>query len=124
MNPHLASSLGIATAAIAAAMVMASGDARAEDITVDNTPFISKASRAEVRSEVFKRPRQDTSNEWSSQQSEPTYKSSLTRAQVRESFLQSRAEVSSMNAEDSGSSSYMKRRSASGANVLGGPEAP
>ncbi len=122
MNPHLASSLGIATAAIAAALVIASGDAQADDITVDNTPFISKASRAEVRSDI-KRSGPGPLTEWTWQQNEPMQqKSSVSGAQVREDYLRSRGEVSSLTAEDSGSSYFIKRRPpVSRTDVMGAP---
>jgi hypothetical protein len=121
MNPHLASSLTLVTAAAAAALVMASGNAYADDITIDNTPFISKASRAEVRSD-FKRSGTSPLTEWNTQQSDPVQSnSSYTSSQARSDYVRSRGEVLSVTSEDSGSSYFKMRDPRRAASIMGAP---
>ena len=106
MNRNLASTLTItATAAAAFAMAaMASSNAYADDITVDNTPFVSSKTRAEVQAEVMGQAMSIASSEWATQMNEPRQTmSDLTRAQVTAEYLAARREVSALNAEDSGS---------------------
>ena len=105
MNRNLASTLTItATAAAAFALAaMACNNAYADDITVDNTPFVSSKTRAEVQAEI-PGPMSIASNEWATQMNEPRQTmSDLTRAQVTAEYLAARREVSALNAEDSGS---------------------
>ena len=106
MNRNLASTLTItATAAAAFALAaLACNNAYADDITVDNTPFVSSKTRAEVQAEAMGQS-SIASSEWATQMNEPRQTTSdLTRAQVTAEYLASRREVSAMNAEDSGSS--------------------
>jgi hypothetical protein len=106
MNRNLASTLTItATAAAAFAMAaLASTNAYADDITVDNTPFVSSKTRAEVQAEVIGQNMSIASSEWATQMNEPRQTmSDLTRAQVTAEYLAARREVSALNAEDSGS---------------------
>lgn len=125
MNPAMASALGVATAATAAALVIASGDALADDITVDNTPFVSSASRAEVRSELLQRSGRSRpdSTEWARQYNQQSpYKSSITPAQARADYISARREVSERYGEDSGSNYYyIKRPSPNAATRMGAP---
>ena len=76
MNRNLASILTITTttaAAILAVAAMTSGTAYADDITVDNTPFVSTKTRAEVRAEVMGQAEalRTASSEWSMNQHVP-----------------------------------------------------
>jgi hypothetical protein len=107
MNRNLASSLTIvSTAAAAFALAaMASGNAYADDITVDNTPFVSTRTRAEVQAEVMGRAEQlrMANSEWSTQQHQQSESSGLTRAQVTAAYIASRLEANALNSEDSGS---------------------
>jgi hypothetical protein len=107
MNRNLASTLTIvSTAAAAFALAaMASGNAYADDITVDNTPFVSTRTRAEVQAEVMGRAEQlrMANSEWSTQQHQQSESSGLTRAQVTAAYIASRLEANALNSEDSGS---------------------
>jgi hypothetical protein len=107
MNRNLASTLTIvSTAAAAFALAaMASGNAYADDITVDNTPFVSTRTRAEVQAEVMGRAEQlrMANSEWSTQQHQRSESSGLTRAQVTAAYIASRLEANALNSEDSGS---------------------
>jgi hypothetical protein len=107
MNRNLASTLTIvSTAAAAFALAaMASSNAYADDITVDNTPFVSTRTRAEVQAEVMGRAEQlrMANSEWSTQQHQPSEASVLTRAQVKAEYIASRREANAFNSEDSGS---------------------
>ena len=111
MNRNLASTLAIASTAAAALAfaAMASSNAYADDITIDNTPFISTRTRAEVRADVMGQSEQlrMASSELTMQQAAPA-SSDYTRAQAKADFLASRNEVSALNSEDSGSS-YLAR---------------
>ena len=109
MDRNLASTLTItATAAAAFALAaLASSNAYADDITVDNTPFVSSKTRAEVQAEVIGQDMTIASSEWAGQMNEPRRTMSyLTRAQSTAEFLSARREVSALNAEDSGSSYF------------------
>jgi 4'-phosphopantetheinyl transferase EntD len=110
MNRNLASTLTIvSTAAAAFALAaMASGNAYADDITVDNTPFVSTTTRAEVQAEVMGRAEQlrMANSEWATQQHQLSEPSSLSRAQVKAEYIASRREANALNSEDSGSSYF------------------
>lgn len=110
MNRNLASTLTIvSTGAVAFALAtMAPGAAYADDITIDNTPFVSTRTRAEVQAEVMGRAEQlrMASSEWSTQQQQPFQPSGLTRAQVTAEYIASRLEANALNSEDSGSSYF------------------
>jgi hypothetical protein len=106
MNRNIASTLTIAaTAAAAFAMAaLACNNAYADDITIDNTPFVSGKTRAEVQAEVMGQDMSIASSEWAAQMNEPRRTmSDLTRAQVTAEYLSARREVGALNAEDSGS---------------------
>lgn len=121
MNPHLASSLALVAAAAAASLVVASGNAYADDITIDNTPFISKASRADVRSE-FKRSGVSPLTEWNTQQGERVQSDpSYTGSQARSDYIRSRGEVWSVTSEDSGSSYFKMRDPRRATATMGAP---
>jgi len=109
MNRNLATALTfVSTGAAALALAaIASGNAYADDITIDPTPFVSTRTRAEVRSEVMGQGEalRMASSEWSTQMNSTMLpQSTVTRAQVRAEYIASRREVNALNGEDSGSS--------------------
>lgn len=83
--------------------------ARADDITIDPTPFVSSASRAEVMGEL-QQFRQSGIDPWADSYN-PTqhFVSERSRADVQADYLRSRDDVSALNGEDSGSV-YLARR--------------
>jgi hypothetical protein len=91
-------------AATLAAIVMA-GSALAETPTIDNTPFISTKTRAEVQAELFSHRDQlsSSASEWFLQQNEARNVSGYTRQQARAEYIASREQVRAMNSEDGGS---------------------
>jgi hypothetical protein len=109
MNRNFASVLTVTTtaAAVFAVAAIASGNAYADDITIDHTPFVSSKSRAEVQAEVMGRAEQlrIASSEWSMNQSSQP-KSSYTRAQATADYIAARDEVNARNSEDSGSAYF------------------
>lgn len=112
MNRNLASILTITTttaAAVLAVAAMTSGTAYADDITVDNTPFVSTKTRAEVQAEVMGQAEalRLASSEWSMNQAAQP-RSAHTSAQAKADYIASRSEVHALTAEDSGSS-YLAR---------------
>ena len=89
--------------AIAAFAALAGTAARADDITVDNTPFNSVKTRAEVQAELaqFK---QSGVNPWSISYNQlAKFQSTRSRADVQAEYLAERNLVAAMTAEDSGS---------------------
>ena len=111
MNRKLASTLTITStaAAIFAVAAIASGNAYADDITIDTTPFVSTKTRAEVRAEVMGQAEQlrIAHSEWSMQSNHAVLpSSSYTRAQAQAEYIAARDQVKALNAEDSGSSYF------------------
>ncbi|HWP10371.1 MAG TPA: hypothetical protein VNN06_01010 [Ramlibacter sp.] len=109
MNRNLASALTIVSTAAAAFAfaAMASGNAYADDITVDNTPFVSTRTRAEVQAEVMGQAEQlrMANSEWSTQLNQPSRpQGGLTSAQAKAEYIAARNQVNALNSEDSGSS--------------------
>jgi len=123
MNTNLAPYLGFAAAAAAAILSLMSQPAHADDITIDPTPFVSTASRAEVRAGTIKSPRTDTYSEWGSQYNEQRpFKSAQTSAEARAEYLRNRDSVHELTAEDSGSNYLlMGRKARSPQSVMGAP---
>jgi vacuolar-type H+-ATPase catalytic subunit A/Vma1 len=96
MNRNIASALVIAAAAVA-------GNAFADDITLDNTPFVGSKTRAEVQAELAQFKRAGTSP-WSTQYNQlAKFQSTKSRAEVVAEFTAARDEVAALNSEDSGS---------------------
>lgn len=92
----------IATALVVAAAAVA-GSAYADDITVDNTQFVSQKSRAEVVAELGQYKKSGV-NVWSTQYNPlKNFKSGKTVAEVRADYIASRNEVNAFTGEDSGS---------------------
>lgn len=129
MTYTTASGLTLATTVAAALAVtaIASGKAFADDITIDDTPFVSTRTRAEVRNELLRPADRESAftTEWTLQQDPaPVIKSSYTSQQARAEFKTSRQIVSALNGEDSGSAYFMKRSFGPRANAgatMGGP---
>jgi Domain of unknown function (DUF4148) len=97
MNRNLISAVVLAAAALGA------GQAFADDITIDTTPFTSTKSRAEVQAELSQYKAAGV-NPWSTSYNPlKSFQSTKSVADVRGEFLASRNEVAAMNAEDSGS---------------------
>ena len=108
----------IASVSVTVAVALACGSAFADDITIDNTPFASMKSRAEVQGELMRRPQLALRYGYS-----PQRRSTYTREQARSDYAAAQDEVSALNGEDSGSA-YLAGTSASHANsraMMGGP---
>lgn len=109
MNRNLATTLTfVSTGAAALALAaIASGNAYADDITIDPTPFVSSRTRAEVQAEVMGQGEalRIASSEWSTQMNATMLpQSTVTRAQVTQEYIATRREANALNGEDSGSS--------------------
>lgn len=129
MDRNLTSLLTLgATAAISVTLaVVAPDNAYADDITVDTTTFSADRTRAEVRAELLGRAAvlKTGSGEWALQRDpSPFVRSASTRQQAQAEYKASRAYVSALTAEDSGSSFLVRAVAAPAANpgaTLGGP---
>ena len=99
----IAYSSSVAAATLAA--IVMSGSALAETPTIDNTPFVSTKTRAEVQAELFSHRDQlsSSASEWVSQQNETHHASNYTRQQARAEYIASREQVRAMNSEGGGS---------------------
>jgi hypothetical protein len=111
MNRNFASTLALTTTAAAAFALaaLASGNAYADDITIDNTPFVSSRTRAEVQAEVMGQGEvlRMANSEWSTQSNHASLPhSDFSREQAKAEYIASRREVNALNAEDSGSSYF------------------
>ncbi|MDB5874939.1 MAG: hypothetical protein JWQ07_4381 [Ramlibacter sp.] len=96
MNRNIASALVIAAAALA-------GNAFADDITVDTTPFAGTRSRVEVQAELAQYKAAGV-NPWSTQYNPlKQFRSARTREQVTAEYVANRDEVAALTGEDSGS---------------------
>jgi hypothetical protein len=92
-----------AVGAFAAVAAFASTAANADDITIDNTPFQSTRTRAEVLAELGQFKKSGV-NPWSNRYNQLAgFNSSKTRAQVQAEYVAARNEVAAMSGEDSGS---------------------
>jgi hypothetical protein len=127
MNRNLATVLTfVSTGAAALALAaIASGNAYADDITIDPTPFVSTRTRAEVQAELMGQGEalRMASSEWSTQMNTATLpQSTVTRAQVKAEYIASRREVNALNAEDSGSSYLASLPRRGGGLIMAGSE--
>jgi hypothetical protein len=126
MNRKLASVLTVTTtaAALFAVAAIASGNAYADDITIDPTPFVSSKSRAEVRAEFLGQSALErNASEWSMQLNQPAQpNSAYTREAAQAEYIASRDEVNARNSEDGGSSYFATLpRGKDTTLVMGGP---
>ena len=87
-----------------ALVLAAAGNAFADDITLETTPFTSVATRAQVQAEL-QQFRQAGVNPWA-QAYNPLaqFRSSIVRSQATADYLASRDAVAAFGSEDSGSS--------------------
>jgi hypothetical protein len=119
MNRKFAFVLALAAAA--------AGNAFADDITIDPTPFVSTQSRAQVQAEL-KQFQQSGTDPWSMQYDPLAgFTSSRTRAQAEAEYLASRKEVAALTSEDSGSAYLARNESAHAASrthLAGQPRNP
>jgi hypothetical protein len=89
--------------AVAAFAAFASAAARADDITIDNTPFQSARTRAEAQAELGQYKKAGV-NPWSTYYNQLAgFHSTKTRAEVQAEYRAERDQVAIMNREDSGS---------------------
>jgi hypothetical protein len=111
MKRHLAIALVLAAA----------GNAFADDITVDATPFTSTASRAQVQAEL-QQFRQSGVNPWA-QTYNPLaqFSSNVTRAQVTAGYIASRDAVAAFGSEDSGAAYLARQQAADTIRLAGQP---
>lgn len=97
----------VAAATVAAALMSTS--AYAEGPILQDTPFVSTRSRAEVQAELLGQAEQvrTGSTEWAMQFNEPArLRSAYTTEQAKAEYKSSRDVVHAMNSEDSGSSYF------------------
>ena len=125
MNQRIASTLAFAATAgaIAAAAIIASGKAYADDITIDGTVFVSSRTRAEVRGEVLQHPQLVTAaaGEWVMQHNQaPVLASAYSRDQARLEYQMARDEVRAITSEDSGSAYFARRPTGTDRTLLAG----
>jgi hypothetical protein len=108
---------------IALASIAASGQVFADDITIDNTPFTSTATRAQVRSELQQFRAAGVNTLADDYQPLQQFRSTKTRAEVTAEFLRSRDAVAAFTGEDSGSFylSQQKGRAVPAATLAGQP---
>ena len=128
LNPHESTDMkrNLPFASLVAAIALGySGVARADDITIDPTPFVSTASRADVRAEL-EAYRKSGVNPWArSYNPLRHFRSERTRAEVTAEYIAERKAVAALNGEDSGSQYLARTRRAGSAPVyLGGREVP
>jgi len=102
----------IASAFILAAAV--TGNAFADDITVDHTPFLAHKSRAEVQAELAQFKAAGV-NPWSIRYNHLAgFASTKSRLEVASDYIANRDSVSALNGEDSGSAYLAKIAARSG----------
>lgn len=123
MNRHFASVLTFAsaTAAVACAAAIASGNAYAEGPIGDNTAFVGTRTRAEVKAELMAQPDlvRFGATEWAMQHNQvPAFQSGYTSAQARSQYQAAREEVSALTSEDSGSSYLARQRTPTNAGTM------
>jgi hypothetical protein len=95
MNRNIAFAFVLATAA--------AGNAFADDITVETTPFVSTMTRAEVQADM-QQARSSGIDPWAQDYDQLAgFRSERTRADVTAEYTAERASVSALNGEDSGS---------------------
>jgi hypothetical protein len=109
MNRHLPSAIAagaVTTIALLAAAVIASTPAYADDITVEQSPFVSSRTQEEVSAEL-KRP-YPGGNPWSGAYNMFQARSNATSEQIQGEYTSSRDRANAFHGEDSGSVHIMK----------------
>lgn len=112
--------------AIVLVLTAAAGGSFADDITIDTTPFVSTATRAEVQADL-KAFKQSRVNPWSNRYDPlAQFSSQRTRADVTAEYTEARDEVAALNGEDSGSASLAAHggHGAPATSVAGQPRNP
>jgi hypothetical protein len=100
-------------------LVASAGSALADDITIDNTPFVSTRTRAEVLAEL-QQFKASGVNPWSQNFDQlKAFRSATTRAQVSAEYLASREQTAATTGEDSGAT-WLAARKPAAAPVLAG----
>ena len=120
MNHNFPSAIavGAVTAlALVAAAVIASAPAYADDITVEQSPFVSSRTREEVSAEL-KVP-YPGGNPWSSAYNMFQGRSTTSSEQVQGDYIKARDEANALHGEDSGSVSIMKAQGSPAPGVTG-----
>lgn len=128
MNRNLEAALtfaavaAVATAAAVTLIVPRAAAAATGDITPDPAPFVSTASRADVRADLLQGSQFARDTEWVQQANAAVrFKSSVTPAQAREQYKMARGEVEALTSEDSGSMYLKLRPGRNATNVMGAP---
>jgi hypothetical protein len=113
MHPRFASALGYAVVTAGACVAaLINAKAYAESPTIDNTPFVSTRTRAEVQAEVMAPREALGSAEWSAQGNDTQRTASgYTRSDAVAAYRASRDESKAFTGEDSGSM-YLAQRMA------------
>ena len=125
MNRNLPSAIAtgaIATVALLAVAVIASTPAYADDITVEQSPFVSSLTREEVSAEL-KTPYVG-GNPWSGSYNMFQARSTATSEQVQSEYKVSRDRANAFHGEDSGSVLIMKAPGPLGPSSTGAMGAP
>lgn len=117
MTRKIALAMEIAVGAAAIAAAAAITPAHADDITIDDSPWTSTASRAEVRAQLMK---SGSITEWTMQFNESRVKTDYARGQARAEYLAARDEVRALNGEDSGSA-YLGKTPVNARAIMGAP---
>lgn len=115
MNRKIAIAIAIAAAA--------AGNAFADDITVDNHPFVSSRSAAEVAGEYL--ASRDQVAALTAEDSGSAYlarglQSTRSRAEVAGEYIASRAQVAALTGEDSGSGYLARSRAVRASTTVAG----
>lgn len=117
-NLELNMNRNIAIAILAAAA--ATGNAFADDITIDTTPFVSSRSRTEVQAELAQY-KQSGVNPWSISYNQlRAFQGAKTREQVTGEYITARDRVAAFTGEDSGSAYLARSRAVDAGTTLAG----
>lgn len=125
MNRNLPSAIAtgaVATVALLAVAVIASTPAYADDITAEQSPFVSSRTRQEVSAEL-KTPYAG-GNPWSGSYNMFQARSTATSAQIQSEYKVSRDKANGFHGEDSGSVLIMKAQGPLGPSSTGTMGAP
>jgi hypothetical protein len=124
MNRNLPSAIAtgaVTTIALLAVAFIASTPAYADDITVEQSPFVSSRTRQEVSAEL-KIP-YPGGNPWSGSYNMFQARGTTTSEQIQGEYSMNRDKANAFHGEDSGSVYILKAQSLapSSASVMGGP---
>lgn len=125
MEHQLAMAPAIAVAVVATLAVFTPERARADDITIDSSPFVSSTTRDAVRGELKAHPEvvRQMASEWELQGNlVPRVQSPYTSSQARADYIKERSDVNALYGEDSGSNSPWVLKGPSDTSMMGGPK--